>query len=83
MENECQQKDEYRFNLHELNAKIDKILDKSDSLSFAVQNLDGRIADIEEKQTVNVSVPPSVSSNSQTTSRIGANTKIREPTSTF
>ena len=79
MENECQQKDEYHFNLHQINAKIDKILDKSYSLSFAVQNLDGRIADIEQKQTVNVSVP----SNSQTTTRIGANTKIRKPTSTF
>ena len=80
MENECQQKDEYRFNLHDLNAKIDKILDKSDSLSFAVQNLDGRIADIEEKQTVNVSVPSNSQSSNDNAHR--RNTKIREPTTT-
>jgi hypothetical protein len=71
-------------NLDEINSKIDKLLDKSDSLTRYVQNLDGRLAEVEENQSV--SGRPKfqfATSKEHEDNAQGRNAKIREPFEQF
>ena len=50
----AEQMQDYRRDFDAINEKFEKLLNNSDSLHQAVQNLDRRLADVEEKQEVNI-----------------------------
>ena len=50
----AEQMQDYRRDFDAINEKFEKLLNNSNSLHQVVQNLDHRLADVEEKQEVNI-----------------------------
>ena len=50
----AEQMQDYQCDFDAINEKFEKLLNNSDLLHQVVQNLDRRLADVEEKQKVNI-----------------------------